>query len=77
MRSEYACIVKLFFFSPLNDLSCPYFLSKKLEKKHKESVIAQGVGPSRKALWRGGGQLDFEGREEGDGGASSGRALLT
>ena len=44
MRSEYACIVKLFFFSPLNDLSCPYFLSKKLEKKHKESVIAQGWG---------------------------------
>lgn len=40
-------------------------------------MIAQGVGPSRKALWRGGGQLDFEGREEGDGGASSGRALLT
>lgn len=42
MRSEYACIFKLFFL--LNDLSCSYFLSKKLEKKHKESVIAQGWG---------------------------------
>ena len=36
------------FFFLLNDLSCPYFLSKKLEKKHKESVIAQGWGHPRR-----------------------------